>query len=365
MLPRLSPAGPREWEHREGAGPRGGPSRQASLWVLPFGVRRALGPGAGSPPRPSSRAALEAAQATLQGPHGWDWGTGGNRRPQGCAVRAGISGPSPEPRVTCFCRWCLDMALSRPVTALDNERFTVQSVMLHYAMPVVLVREACCAGEGRGQRGGLRAGSGERGSGDGGPRLSQPVLGVSGQRAGSLRAWVLLWGTGVAAVPLPLPTGQLPRHQWPALHAECPRRHLLAVHSPPATGNDPPLSVVLSSSPRAWVPSSLTAPLSLQPGGAPGFSLRTLDSLAPSCPQQLSLATQGMTPGQGKPCPLLWGQRLWGAVTVAPSLSGERCPAHPPPDLPSPLGSGDRLRRGPCAGPDEQGLPQLPGRSPR
>ncbi|KAM7334585.1 hypothetical protein ACRRTK_007905 [Alexandromys fortis] len=36
-------------------------------------------------------------------------------------------------------RWCLDMALLRPVTALDNERFTVQSVMLHYAVPVVLV----------------------------------------------------------------------------------------------------------------------------------------------------------------------------------------------------------------------------------
>ncbi|XP_077019898.1 transmembrane protein 94 isoform X2 [Tamandua tetradactyla] len=35
-------------------------------------------------------------------------------------------------------RWCLAMALSRPVTALDNERFTVQSVMLHYAVPVVL-----------------------------------------------------------------------------------------------------------------------------------------------------------------------------------------------------------------------------------
>ncbi|KAH0518681.1 hypothetical protein LTLLF_115435 [Microtus ochrogaster] len=35
-------------------------------------------------------------------------------------------------------RWCLDMALLRPVTALDNERFTVQSVMLHYAVPVVL-----------------------------------------------------------------------------------------------------------------------------------------------------------------------------------------------------------------------------------
>uniref|UniRef100_A0A7M4EA37 Transmembrane protein 94 n=1 Tax=Crocodylus porosus TaxID=8502 RepID=A0A7M4EA37_CROPO len=35
-------------------------------------------------------------------------------------------------------RWCLDMALSRPVTALDNERFTVQSVMLKYAVPIVL-----------------------------------------------------------------------------------------------------------------------------------------------------------------------------------------------------------------------------------
>ncbi|OXB56250.1 hypothetical protein ASZ78_006433 [Callipepla squamata] len=35
-------------------------------------------------------------------------------------------------------RWCLEMALSRPVTALDNERFTVQSVMLKYAVPVVL-----------------------------------------------------------------------------------------------------------------------------------------------------------------------------------------------------------------------------------
>ncbi|XP_057357683.1 transmembrane protein 94 isoform X6 [Manis pentadactyla] len=35
-------------------------------------------------------------------------------------------------------RWCLDMALSRPVTALDNERFTVQWVMLQYAVPVVL-----------------------------------------------------------------------------------------------------------------------------------------------------------------------------------------------------------------------------------
>ncbi|XP_064423623.1 transmembrane protein 94 isoform X2 [Latimeria chalumnae] len=33
----------------------------------------------------------------------------------------------------------LDLALSRPVTALDNERFTVQSVMAKYAVPGVLV----------------------------------------------------------------------------------------------------------------------------------------------------------------------------------------------------------------------------------
>ncbi|XP_029102576.1 transmembrane protein 94 isoform X1 [Scleropages formosus] len=33
----------------------------------------------------------------------------------------------------------LDLALSRPVTALDNERFTVQSIMAKFACPVVLV----------------------------------------------------------------------------------------------------------------------------------------------------------------------------------------------------------------------------------
>ena len=42
------------------------------------------------------------------------------------------------------------MALSRPVTALDNERFTVQSVMLRYAVPLVLV---CAAGPWWGSRG--------------------------------------------------------------------------------------------------------------------------------------------------------------------------------------------------------------------
>ncbi|XP_058029997.1 transmembrane protein 94 isoform X4 [Ahaetulla prasina] len=36
-------------------------------------------------------------------------------------------------------RLCLDTGLSRPVTALDNERFTVQSVMLKFAVPVVLL----------------------------------------------------------------------------------------------------------------------------------------------------------------------------------------------------------------------------------
>ena len=74
------------------------------------------------------------------------------------------------------------MALSRPVTALDNERFTVQSVMLHYAVPVVLVRVAglCGAAWGRGEgwtRRGLRAthmsGSECRGS------QSEPACGVA------------------------------------------------------------------------------------------------------------------------------------------------------------------------------------------
>lgn len=50
------------------------------------------------------------------------------------------------------------MALSRPVTALDNERFTVQSVMLHYAMPVVLVREPGPCGAGERQETGERWG---------------------------------------------------------------------------------------------------------------------------------------------------------------------------------------------------------------
>lgn len=65
--------------------------------------------------------------------------------------RCGCLASSPKRlRLASFCRWCLDTALSRPVTALDNERFTVQSVMLHYAVPVVLVREWP---QGRGQRG--------------------------------------------------------------------------------------------------------------------------------------------------------------------------------------------------------------------
>lgn len=48
--------------------------------------------------------------------------------------------------------------------------------------------------------------------------------------------------------------------------------------------------------------------------------------------------------------------------SVVPSFPGEWRPAHPPPALSSPLGSGNRLWRSPRPGPDEQGLPQLPGR---
>lgn len=65
-----------------------------------------------------------------------------------CGCQASSRG---EPEGCLFCRWCLDTALSRPVTALDNERFTVQSVMLHYAVPVVLVGEGL-QGRGEGRR---------------------------------------------------------------------------------------------------------------------------------------------------------------------------------------------------------------------
>lgn len=56
------------------------------------------------------------------------------------------------------------MALSRPVTALDNERFSVQSVMLHYAVPVVLVSKA-----------GHGAGRGPGNGGVSGPDSGEPV----------------------------------------------------------------------------------------------------------------------------------------------------------------------------------------------
>lgn len=47
---------------------------------------------------------------------------------------------------------------------------------------------------------------------------------------------------------------------------------------------------------------------------------------------------------------------------MVPAFPGEWRPAHPPPALSGPLGSGNRLWRSPRPGPDEQGLPQLPGR---
>lgn len=73
------------------------------------------------------------------------------------------------------------MALSRPVTALDNERFSVQSVMLRYAVPLVLV---CAAGPWWGPRG--ARGWGNLGArlrqacerGREGPGVSRPVPGV-------------------------------------------------------------------------------------------------------------------------------------------------------------------------------------------
>lgn len=39
----------------------------------------------------------------------------------------------------CFNRNSLELALARPITVLDNERFTVQSVITKLVCPVVLV----------------------------------------------------------------------------------------------------------------------------------------------------------------------------------------------------------------------------------
>lgn len=73
------------------------------------------------------------------------------------------------------------MALSRPVTALDNERFTVQSVMLRYAVPVVLVGAAGPRWGPRGARGWGTLGARLRQACERrreGPGVSRPVPGV-------------------------------------------------------------------------------------------------------------------------------------------------------------------------------------------
>lgn len=104
---------------------------------------------------------------------------------------------------------------------------------------------------------------------------------------------------GHQAAPLLLPTGLLPHRQRPALHAECPWGHVLAVHPPPATGNDCPFLPMLLS--------SLMFPDSPSLSAAQGsFRLQLRNACCPSslpASRQLSLSTQGMAPGWGKPAP--------------------------------------------------------------
>lgn len=133
-------------------------------------------------------------------------------------------------------------------------------------------------------------------SGDGGPRVSQPVSGGEWAEEGEPQSLGLLWGWGVKAAPLLLPTGQLPHHQRPALHAERPRGHVLAVHPPPAAGDHLP-PCMLSSFPGGRVPScSLAVPPSLQSGPL-GFSLRTP---APPSSSPVPDSCPGPSP---QPCP--------------------------------------------------------------
>lgn len=126
------------------------------------------------------------------------------------------------------------MALSRPVTALDNERFTVQSVMLHYAVPVVLVRAAGAArgrGEGWTSGGSLRAthvsGSECRGS------LSEPACGVERKENGS--AYDALEGRGqgcasavpnrpASSSPMPCASSSVPQGSLPGSTPSCSSR---------------------------------------------------------------------------------------------------------------------------------------------
>lgn len=219
------------------------------------------------------------------------------------------------------------------------------------------VRRAAGSGQ---ETGHLRARLSECVSEDRGPGVSWPGWGCEWAGPGSPRAWVPLCQSGVS------------------LHLSCPQQAgflitnalRFVLNAPGVTSWQYTLlqlqvrpalpSVVLLSFPHGALsvpPSLRAAQRSLQP------QLRRPASRPPFLPRTAAPFHSGSGLRPGKPflcpCPSRAPCRACSEVCSSP---GEWRPAHPAPALSGPLGSGNGLWRSPCPGPDEQGLPQLPGR---
>lgn len=122
-----------------------------------------------------------------------------------------------------------------------------------------------------------------------------------GRRWGASEPGSPLGSGRVKAASLLSPTGQLPHHQRPALHAERPRCHHLAVHPPPAASK----TALSSPSPETGSRGALTAPPAPSPGVSQTSSWECLLSFPVSCPlpPAILFTHGGPRAGEGQPCP--------------------------------------------------------------